>query len=221
MWETYTNVVSAPPSPIIPSRLPVMMLSGCNLFPHGLLPLHIFEPRYREMLAEVLRQDRMFCIGTLTGPENTESPGLSIHPASAAGFLRACVKQADGCSNLLLQGIQRIKLTDFHTDLPFVTAAVEVIPSTSIEPAKTMRAMEEVRSLAFELIESGQEVSGNVADYLLDLDDPEVLGDLVAYHFVRDPSERHPFLEEACVASRLKMLSKSLEDRVLGKTVDE
>ena len=197
------------------------MLSGCNLFPHGLLPLHIFEPRYREMLAVALDEDRMFCIGTLRGPENEESPELCVHSASTAGFVRACVKQADGCSNLLLQGIQRIRLSDFRTGRPYVTAAVEVIESTSLEEAKASPTMAEVRNRALELIESGQQVSGHVEDYLQDLEDPEVLADLVAYHFVGDPDERHPLLEMPCVVSRLEMLSECLENRVLGKTTDE
>ena len=131
------------------------------------------------------------------------------------------MEQADGCSNLLLQGIQRVRLSDFRTDRPYVTAAVEVIESTSVERARTFGAMEEVRTLALELIEAGQEVSGHVEEYLHDLDDPEVLGDLVAYHFIHDPMERHPLLELSCVVTRLKLLSESLENRVLGKTNDE
>lgn len=188
-----------------------MMLPSCNLFPHCLLPLHIFEPRYREMLADALGKDRMFCIGTLTRPEQASSPDSCVHSASTAGFVRACVTQPDGCSNLLLQGVQRIHLSDFQTDRPYVTAAVGVIESVSTAPESLLQALvESVRRQALDLIEAGQMVSPNVRTYLEELKDPEILGDLIAYHFIRNPDERHPLLEQSCVVSRLQFLQRTL-----------
>ena len=51
----------------LPEQLPVMPLPGAVLFPHALLPLYIFEPRYRKMLEHALRKHRMFCV-TLIKP---------------------------------------------------------------------------------------------------------------------------------------------------------
>src|ERR1041384_8142520 len=51
----------------LPKQLPVMPLPGAVLFPHALLPLYIFEPRYRKMLEHALKQHRMFCV-TLVKP---------------------------------------------------------------------------------------------------------------------------------------------------------
>ena len=49
----------------IPSSVPVMVLPGALLFPHALLPLYIFEQRYREMLSYCLQSDRMFCVALI------------------------------------------------------------------------------------------------------------------------------------------------------------
>ena len=46
----------------LPEQLPVMPLPGAVLFPHALLPLYIFEPRYRKMLEHALQQHRIFCV---------------------------------------------------------------------------------------------------------------------------------------------------------------
>lgn len=202
----------------IPSRLPVMMLSQCNLFPHGLLPLHLFEARYRRMITDVLRGERMFCIGTLMTPEEALRPEECVHPVSTAGFVRACVAQSDGCSNLLLQGVRRIRLSDFQTDLPYVTAAVEVIPTEFDGSPEDLNALaERIRGQALELAESGGALSSNGHDFLQQLTDPEILGDLVAYHFVDDPQERHPLLETRCLRTRLEYLSRSLENRLVDQ----
>ena len=89
----------------LPDALPVMVLGGCNLLPHGLLPLYIFEPRYRQMLEDTLAGDRLFAIGTVNpaGEPPSEEPEVFDH--SCAGLIRACVGEEDGCSHLILQGL--------------------------------------------------------------------------------------------------------------------
>ena len=86
----------------IPNEAPVMTLSGVTLFPETLLPLHIFEPRYRQMLAEVLRSHRMFIVAM-------QKPGCaSGTPRAVAGlgFVRVCVSHADGTSTWCCKGIR-------------------------------------------------------------------------------------------------------------------
>src|SRR5690606_22423496 len=64
------------PSPMsalhIPENCGVMLLPDCTLFPHGGLPLHIFEPRYRTMLTDALEGSCLFAVARLTGPETSD-----------------------------------------------------------------------------------------------------------------------------------------------------
>src|SRR5207237_6011320 len=89
----------------LPKDLPVMPLPAAVLFPHALLPLYIFEPRYRHMLKRALQQHRMFCI-TLIKPScpDWRAPEDFFH-LGTAGLIRACVGRGDGTSNLILQGL--------------------------------------------------------------------------------------------------------------------
>ncbi|PYI88642.1 MAG: hypothetical protein DMF03_09985 [Verrucomicrobia bacterium] len=98
---------------ILPEQAAVMPLPGALLFPHALLPLYIFEPRYREMLDHALARERMFCV-TLIKPDRLQwkSPDDFFHVATI-GLIRACVGRGDGTSNLILQGLQRVHFTDF------------------------------------------------------------------------------------------------------------
>src|SRR5437870_6975829 len=97
----------------LPPVIPVMPLPGVIHFPNALLPLHIFEPRFREMLEHALGADRMFCVA-LARPERPHwrTSGDFFH-ISTAGLIRACVGRADGTSDLILQGIRRIRFTGF------------------------------------------------------------------------------------------------------------
>src|SRR5256714_14288759 len=116
-------------STILPEQIPVMPLSGALLFPHALLPLYIFEPRYQEMLAHALNEHRMFCVA-LVKPQRAQwkSTDDFFHIAGV-GFIRACVRRGDGTSNLILQGLRRVRFAGFEQSAPFPIARIEAVGS--------------------------------------------------------------------------------------------
>src|ERR1700737_3483529 len=115
----------------LPPQVPVMPLPSAVLFPHALLPLYIFEPRYREMLEHALNQHRMFCV-TLVKPSclDWHAPEDFFHLATV-GFIRACVGRDDGTSNLVLQGLHRVRFSSFQQETPFPIAKIDIIESSN------------------------------------------------------------------------------------------
>src|SRR5438045_8556525 len=97
---------------ILPEQAPVIPLPGAVLFPHALLPLYIFETRYREMLAHALAHERMFCVALLR-PESAQWKSEDdFFDVGTIGLIRACVGRGDGTSNLILQGLERVCFAD-------------------------------------------------------------------------------------------------------------
>src|SRR3989449_4124842 len=115
----------------LPDEMPVMPLPGAVLFPHALLPLYIFEPRYREMLEHALERDRMFSV-TLIKPSCPEwhAPEDFFHFATV-GLIRACVGRGDGTSDLVLQGLHRVRFSSFQQETPFPIARIDIVESTN------------------------------------------------------------------------------------------
>src|SRR5439155_1718423 len=114
---------------ILPEQAPVMPLPGAVLFPHALLPLYIFELRYREMLAHALAQERMFCVALLR-PESAQWKSEDdFFDIGTIGLIRACVGRGEGTSNLILQGLQRVRFADFVQLDPFPIAELETLRS--------------------------------------------------------------------------------------------
>jgi Lon protease-like protein len=114
-----------------------MPLPGAVLFPHALLPLYIFEPRYQQMLEHVLHHHRMFCVALI---EPNRPQWISIEDFShiaTVGLIRACVAREDGTSNLILQGLRRVRLTAFKQDTPFPVARIEPLDSVASSTVKT------------------------------------------------------------------------------------
>jgi Lon protease-like protein len=86
----------------IPREIPVMTLDNATLFPQALLPLHIFEPRYRQMLSDALHSNRMFsvagrhlasdpartCPGRTRGNHSSQAVSNSAHPRDGDASVR-------------------------------------------------------------------------------------------------------------------------------------
>src|SRR5437764_12179231 len=106
----------------LPKQLPVMPLPGAVLFPHALLPLYIFEPRYRKMLEHALQRHRMFCVALIKPIcPDWNAPEDFFHLATA-GLIRACGERSDGTSNLVLPCYQRWGLPAFDAGWPVPVA---------------------------------------------------------------------------------------------------
>src|SRR3954463_3118867 len=104
----------------LPNEVPVMTLPDVAFFPQALMPLHIFEPRYRQMLRDVLATNRIFAVAGLDqrkmGKKSVSEPA---HRIAGIGMVRACQENEDGTSNLLLQGLCRVEVGGIVTDAPY------------------------------------------------------------------------------------------------------
>ncbi len=198
----------------LPKQLPVMPLPGAVLFPHALLPLYIFEPRYRKMLEHALQQHRMFCV-SLIKPScpDWHAPEDFFHFATA-GLIRACVGRGDGTSNLILQGLRRVRFTSFKQEKPFPIATIDAVESREPTTVETEALGTKVVELYGSLKHDRRQLPAKLDRYLSELRDLEMLADLMASTFVTDPLRRQRLLEEHSVNQRLRFLIKYLRDEI-------
>ena len=84
---------------LLPTEAGVMTLPNATLFPQALIPLYIFEPRYRQMLRDALHGHRMFIVAMQKPGVVRESPS----PVAGLGLIRVSVGHQDGTSHLILQ----------------------------------------------------------------------------------------------------------------------
>lgn len=119
---------------IIPNRLPVFPLPNVVFFPKTYLPLHVFEPRYRRMVADVTIGGQCIAMALLKEgwePDYYENP--AIYPALCIGRIVSVQPLPDGRSNILLQGLERCEILEEHFEKPYREATVRVTPMQSKE----------------------------------------------------------------------------------------
>ena len=191
-----------------------MPLPGAVLFPHALLPLYIFETRYREMLEHALERDRMFSV-TLIKPSCPEwrAPEDFFHFATI-GLIRACVDRGDGTSNLVLQGLHRVRFASFQQETPFPIARTDIVEPTKTTTVESEALGEKILELYRKLKRAERQLPPKVDRYLAQLGDLEMLADLVASTFVDDPLRRQRMLEESSLNQRLRLLITYLQDEI-------
>jgi Lon protease-like protein len=194
----------------IPQTCGVMLLPDCTLFPHGGLPLHIFEPRYREMLAESLHGSCFFAVARLLGKE-TDDPARCTAPVGTMGLVRASRELDDGTSNLLLHGVIRVRFTEW-LDAPFPKARIEPLPSI-FEPESQSKAALEALQEAAEIVtrDLPPDVREALSSMTSQIDDPSILADVMAQQFLHNPDERQDLLEMESAAARVAWICKKFE----------
>jgi Lon protease-like protein len=112
--------------------LPIFPLGQLVLFPHTVVPLHIFEPRYRNMIAHCMKTHRALAIGHVPDPTDVDENGNpKVSSVAGVGIIVAYEALADGRSNILLKGAARVTLEELPFVPPFRRARATVVPSES------------------------------------------------------------------------------------------
>ncbi len=190
-----------------------MVLPNALLLPNTLLPLRIFEEHYREMLDHALGADRVFCVALLKpNVQNAASPDDFFNVA-CLGLIRASVREPDGTSNLILQGVARVQFTRFVQEEPFYIARIRQVKSKAANLVESEALAAKVLELCEDQPNASAMMSQKLKDTLPYLQDPDILSDVIASAYIHDPYKLQRVLDEPLVSERLRMLIKYLRKK--------
>ena len=192
-----------------------MPLPNAILFPRVLLPLYIFEPRYKMMLADCLKGERMFAVALLRKGWEKEGHNPTPHPIAGIGVIRTCVSRSDGSANLILEGVTRVRVTEYLKLRPYRVARVEPLESSE-EVVGTNREplMKVVTQLAKARARMGAELPKSVLSALRSVKNADYLSDLVSYTLLDDYYEKQTMLETLDTEQRLEKLAALLQKKI-------
>jgi Lon protease-like protein len=187
------------------AALPVFPLPRVALFPRAILPLHVFEPRYRAMLADSLATHRCMALA-LIRDDDDETPAIAR--VAGVGVVVRHEELPDGRSQILIRGLARVTLDE----LPFVSPYRRARARVLVEQATPVSELERA---ALQAAASGFLAEVRRRDLDVELELPEGLevggiADLCAAHIVLDADVRQQALEELDVASRVRLVTGEL-----------
>jgi len=199
-----------------------MTLPNATLFPQALLPLYIFEPRYRKMLADALHSSRMLSVAMQRPGTGRETPS----PVAGLGLIRVSVGHGDGTSHLILQGLARVELEQAVQYKPYRVQRIRPLKSRPGDNVTIDALVAKVRELLqerihlglpfpFPVVSPGKNEDATppasfspkeILGYLDSLSDPEQTADLVSCAVLPGAAERQSILETVDIEPRLRRL---------------
>lgn len=191
--------------------LPIFPLPQVVLFPNAVLPLHIFEPRYRAMLSDCLAARGALVISQLLAGED-EHGRPRIAPVAGGGIVVEHQPLADGRSNVVVRGMARLALEELEPEAPS-SRPYRVARATLLPDLPHPVAERERTALATAATMFASEVKKHDPSFVFKLPrthDGGELADLCAYQLVIDASARQAVLEERDPRVRVEMVLDQL-----------
>lgn len=177
------------------------------LLPHEVLPLHIFEQRYREMLADIELERNLFGISFFE-PTNSFSDTPEIGSTGCVAEVREVQTMEDGRSNVLTAGIIRYRILDYvDQGKPYLTAEVEFFEDVEEDEAVLVPMAAEIFELFERIAKAAFDLSGNRGRFPeIQKSDPERLSFIVTAAFSLDNELKYALLETNSTMDRFEKL---------------
>jgi uncharacterized protein len=197
---------------MLPSSIPLFPLPNVVLFPNVFLPLHIFEPRYRRMVADALEGDRIIGMTLLRPGYEAEYEGRpAVYEIGCAGVITHSQPLADGRYDIVLRGLQKFRIASEDDSQPYrigqVEVLPEVIPPNEITPLRHQRQrLEAVLAAAIERVRAEPKFPPSVPD--------EDLVNALAQYLDLEVVEHQALLECDGVLARCRALINLLEIKI-------
>ena len=201
--------------------LPLFPLPNVVLFPSVFLPLHIFEPRYREMVADAVSADRMIGMVLLRpGWERDYEGRPSIFPIGCSGVMTHVERLADGRFNIVLRGLERFRIVEENHERSYRRASVESLHEQALgggERDAVRRCRSRLESLlttaAGDLHLGSGKAKGDtkIPSAMADED----LVNALAQYLDFEPIEKQALLEQPSLRHRAVSLVELLEMKML------
>lgn len=211
----------------IPRDVGVMILPNATLFPQAMLPLYIFEPRYRKMLEASLDSHRMFVVAMQKPGSKAERP----LPIAGLGLIRVSVQNDDGTSHLILQGVSRVEVVRTIAYKPYRRIEIRPLQAQQADNVHVDALLARLRDLVGERVKISSNKSfaipakpagkktkkdktflsaKEVMEYLEQLKDADQVADLVSCALLPEAGQRQEMLETVEVEPRLRRLIQFL-----------
>jgi uncharacterized protein len=198
-----------------PMTIPIFPLPTVVLFPNVFLPLHIFEPRYRQMVTEALSGDRIIGMTLLRSAAEAEEAQPPVYEVGCSGVITHVERLADGRFNLILRGVEKFRILGEEDPIPgqlYRKAHVAGVDETVDEHDREALAAER-RRLETRLAPLFERAR---AESFLPQTMPD--GDLVnalAQYLEFEPLERQALLEQAGPLARCRAMMELLDVKAL------
>ena len=193
--------------------VPLFPLPNVVFFPNSLLPLHVFESRYKQMINDIIDSERIIGMVLLKpGWEKNYYEEPAIFNVACMGKIISIEVQEDGKSNIVLYGLKRVKIVEMVHDVPYRLARVNILENVhGANEDLYQKGIVELVSKWNSILHKDQKSHRIKIDKSLSL---ENLTDALAPLIVSNVLQKQTFLEEINVLKRAEKVQENLETKL-------
>jgi Lon protease-like protein len=201
---------------MLPPTIPLFPLPNVVLFPNVFLPLHIFEERYRDMVADALAEDRIIGMVLLrSGWENDYEGRPPIYPVGCAGLITHAERLPDGRFNIVLQGLEKFRVVTEDDSRAYRLGQIDSIaeqPANGDERDEMRLARRRLEALLVPQ-PTGRGAGGDTR-VPASMNDEDLVNALAQY-LELEPVEKQALLERDSLLARCRSLIELLEMKLI------
>lgn len=196
-------------------KAPLFPLPSTVLFPSTWLPLYIFEPRYRDLLADVLAADRKIAIALMREGWETAPEPVPTYEIVGLGEVESCRTNADGTSHIVVKGLSRARIVTVERWVPYRVAALQLVADHATDFPGRSALHDRLHQLLARKLRLASSYPESQDIQLTAVADSGVLTDVAAFFSDLAPADKQSLLELVDVRPRLERLAAVLEREVL------
>ena len=206
-----------------PEELPILPIRESVLYPKMLLPFMVSQDRLVKLIDAALLANKMIGIVPIKNKEVTEVRPEDLFEVGTAAHILKMLKMPNNSIRLLIQGISRIRVTEFIQQEPFLRAKVRPLDDQGEKTTETQALMSGVKGIFQKFVEMAPNLPADLAIMAMNVEDPGVLADLIASTLNLALEDKQAILETLEVKARLEkvnlLLNKELSILELGSKI--
>ena len=194
----------------LPDPLPIFPLPNVVLMPNASLPLYIFEERYKEMVRDCLAGEPYLSVALLQKGWEKQPGTPRPYPVAGFGRIARAVRRPNDCMDIVIQGMGRIEMLEFHDDRAYLCASVRTLSPTPADQAPITQQAEAMRQQFFELLDRKGVAADQLRTQLKLLASPIDMVFFIASHLPLDPHAQQEVLQTLSVEEQIMRLTRVL-----------
>ncbi len=208
-----------------PSELPILPLRGTVAFPFIIMPLSIGVARSVTLIKHASQGDNIIGLVTSRDPEADEPEADQLHPVGVVARIHRVIRSDKGSLQVIVQGLERFKVTRWIQNDPFITAEISVCPDETNPSEDT--AIEALRrrliELSSEIVQYMPQVPNEVSQFLEQVYDPRIVVYTIASNMRMEFEDRVKVLLEDGLKTKMtnlvRLLTHELEVLEIGQQI--
>jgi ATP-dependent Lon protease len=207
----------------IPNRLPILPLRGTVLFPELILPIMVGRKKSVKLIDEAMEKDRIIGVVTQHSSEVEDPDPGELYDIGVAAHLVRMVREVDGTQRVIVQGLERIKISQYIQDDPYFVAEVKVLHDEETTGVEIDALIMNLKNLFQKAVELAPHLTIELKNMVMNIKDPGILTDIITSNLNINPSEKQEVLEIVTVKERLNkvhlLLAREVQILELGDKI--